>query len=239
MPGQFAISAVDGAASTTWQPASADIEASITVELPSGGAEVTAFYFDWAQAPPVSFRVEFHNGSSSSSGTGYGTSPSPQFYDPNMALVVASQDPVEVSTPFDAASVADVVPYRSNTTLVTLDEAVSVQARYATLWIRGNQGIVGEDKFNSSEVGGEVAEWGIIVDDGRGGTMGQDLSGVVFNKEMGRRRVPGLSEETVAVRGGEALGRRSAVVVRDEARDAMLAKYGRYMKRAAEERRWR
>jgi trehalose/maltose hydrolase-like predicted phosphorylase len=239
VPGQFAISAVDGAASTTWQPASADVEASVTVELPSASAAVTAFYFDWAQAPPVSFRVEFHNGSSSSTGTGIGTSPSPQFYDPSTAVIVASQDPVEVALPFDAESVADVVPYTSNTTLVTLDQALPIQARYATLWIRGNQGIVGADKFNSSEVGGEVAEWGIIVDDGSGGAKRRDMSGAIFNKEMGKRGVGTLGAADSVVISGKVLEKRSAVLDRDEARDAMLAKYGRYMRRAAEERRWR
>jgi trehalose/maltose hydrolase-like predicted phosphorylase len=240
VPGQFAISAVDGAASTTWQPASADVEASVTVELPMGSAGITAFYFDWAQAPPVSFRVDLHNGSSSSRGSGYGVSSSPQFYDPSSAIVVASQDPVEVALPFDAESVADVVPYSSNTTLVTLGEPLSVQARYATLWIRGNQGIVGADKFNSSEVGGEVAEWGIIVDDGNGGSRRRDMRGAIFNKKIEKRDFGSLGAgDSVTVVRGDMLEKRSVTVGRDEARDAMLAKYGRYMKRAVEERRWR
>ena len=228
VPGQVAISAVDGAASTTWQPASADIEASITVELPTGSVgPVKAFYFDWAQAPPVSFRVEFHNGSSSPSSDHVGGTAGaiPAFYDPTTAIQVTSQDPVDVSLPFDAASVADVVPYSSNTTLVTLDTAVVLGGgaggvRYATLWIRGNQAIVGEDKFNSSEAGAEVAEWAIIVDDGDPRET-QDLSGVVFNKDS-------------AARGK---GKRETAAVRDVGRDAVLATYGRHMRRAAEQRR--
>lgn len=240
VPGQIAISAVDGAASTTWQPASADVEASVTVELPVGGegSRVTSFYFDWAQYPPVSYRIEFHNGS--------GSGTNPQFYDPTTAIVVASQDPVEVAIPFDAESVADVVPYSSNTTLVTLNEAVPVGgadgARYATLYIRGNQGILGEDKYNNSEPGGEVAEWGIIVDDGS--NNGQDLSGPVFNKAgRGRSSVVGRGENVMVRReSGQVLDERSAkaVMVGDEARDAVLAKYGRYMRRSTNrERRWR
>jgi hypothetical protein len=176
VPGQFVTSAIDGAANTKWQPASAGVEASITVALPNhDNVKVKAFYFDWAQAPPVSFRVEFPNGSSSDNAT------SPMFYDPASAIQVASQDPVAVSLPFDEATVADVVPYISNTTLLTLHPPVAVGAAgggamYASLRITGNQGIVSEDKFNSSEVGGEVAEWGIIVDDDRSQPASQPLS---------------------------------------------------------------
>lgn len=191
---------------------------------------MTSFYFDWAQFPPVSYRIEFHNGS--------GSDTIPAFYDPTTATVVSSQDPVEVAIPFDIESAADVVPYTSNTTLVTLDEAVPVGGadgpRYATLYIRGNQGIVGENKFNSSEPGGEVAEWGIIVDDGS--TRGQDLSGAVFNKGIGRRSVIGNGENMLVTRSMDQVrDQRStrAVVVGDEARDAVLAKYGRYMRRSA------
>jgi trehalose/maltose hydrolase-like predicted phosphorylase len=238
VPGQFAISAVDGAASTKWQPASADVEASITVALTTGAGtaenSVTAFYFDWAQAPPVSFRIEFHNGSPGGDGA------DPSFYDSTSAIEILSQDPVEVSIPFDPATVAEVVPYSSNTTLVTLDSPVAVGGeegpQYATLWIRGNQGIAAEDKFNSSEVGAEVAEWGIIVDDGSGesGRERRDLVGVVFNKNIavGRRGV-----ETAVLAADRAETRSKAMA--DEAREVESRRYGRYMRRAAEERRWR
>jgi trehalose/maltose hydrolase-like predicted phosphorylase len=254
VPGQFAISAVDGAASTQWQPTRADLEASVTVQLPSGeeDVKVKAFYFDWAQAPPVSFRVDFHNGSSDASGSGNSGGASPASYDPNSAVEVASQNPVNVSMPYDEASVADVVPYTSNTTLLTLDTPVPVGGadgpRYATLRIRGNQGIVGEDKFNASEVGAEVAEWGIIVDDGMGndrvdgrgigqrGYNGQDLSGVVFNKKMVVRR----DAAAAVVLEGEDITRRAVAV--EEAthatRDAVLGKYGRYMRRPAGGEGW-
>lgn len=227
IPGQFAISAVDGAASTKWQPASADIEASVTVKLPPGTAErVSAFYFDWAQAPPVSFRVEFHNGSESGV--------SPASYDPDSAIAVASQDEVAVSLPYDEASADEVLPYSSNTTLVTLDAPLALNgAMYATLWIRGNQRLLGEDKFNSSEPGAEVAEWGIIVDDG---TQRTDLSGVIFNKEMqkrGKMEVKTSMDGEIVVRevGGFGI---NAAVAHNEARDAILHKYGRYMRGAAE-----
>jgi Glycosyl hydrolase family 65 central catalytic domain len=230
VPGQFAISAVDGAASTKWQPESAGPEASVTVGLVGHGQKVKAFYFDWAQAPPVSFTVQFHNGSSSSSGpsgAGYGT-PNPSFYDPESALTVASQNPVNVSMPFDPESGADVVPYSSNTTLVTLDEPLEITAKYATLRIRGNQGIVGEDKFNSSEPGAEVAEWGIIVEDvdgeGLDGVEARDLSGAIFSKSIAGRELGRTFAATGEKRdgGGEGMQR------------ANRNRYGRYMRRFAD-----
>ncbi len=224
--GQFAIGAVDGAASTHWQPASADMEASVTVELSTeGGENVKAFYFDWAQAPPVSFRVEFHNGSSGGA--------SPASYDPDSAIEVASDDQVGVSIPFDPETVADVVPYNSNTTLFGFDSPLTIGgARYATLIVRGNQGIVGEDKFNASEPGPEVAEWAIIVDDGElGADEKRDLSGPVYNKKMVSRHVEERAElgRTFAVREEDMAPAAAA------ARDAVAGRYGRYMKRAAED----
>jgi trehalose/maltose hydrolase-like predicted phosphorylase len=235
VPGQFAISAVDGAASTKWQPASADIVAHLTVKLPSsssssngynygagaGGAntKIKAFYFDWAQAPPVEFYVQFHNG---------GAGADPGMYESSSAVTIASQNPVKVSEPFNASTVADVVPYSSNTTLYTFDKPLALGGyKYATLWVHGNQGISGNDKFNSSEPGPEVAEWGVIVDDGK--PAADHLKGVIFNKEIARRSVV-MPEGEVERRDVDAV------------RDGIVGSYGRYMRRAVEmgmDRRWR
>lgn len=153
VPGQFAISAVDGAASTKWQPASARGESSITVSLePDESADeqeesqrvVTSFYFDWAQSPPVRFAVDFHNGT--------GT-----------AETVVFSDRVAISDPYNPATAAEIVPYRGNTTNVTLPEPVPITQRYATLRVSGSQAIGEGDQFNASQPGPEVAEWAIIM----------------------------------------------------------------------------
>jgi hypothetical protein len=132
------------------------------------------------------------------------------------------------------------VPYTSNTTLLTLDVPVPLTSKYATLRIKGNQGIAGDDKFNSSEVGAEVAEWGIIVDDGStAGSVRRDLEGTIFNKDVRMGKRAGLvldGEKVVYQRENTEIARRTAAAD-DEARNAVLAKYGRYMRRAAEERR--
>lgn len=226
------------------------MEASITVELATReevGTSIAAFFFDWAQAPPVSFRVEFHNGSSSSQTI-------PAFYDPAAALEIAFQNPITVSSPFNPDTVADVVPYSSNTTLVTLDTPVAVGgadgARYATLWIRGNQGIVGEDKFNGSEPGAAVAEWVIIVVD-------EDLEGDRKRDVIARgsdEKMKGKVEEKREEGGfeadqgeGKAKGEKVMqggagtmhMTMTDTARDAEVRRLGGYVKRAVEERRMR
>lgn len=228
VPGQFVALAIDGAASTKWHPASAGVEASITVAPPNhDNVKVKVFYFDWAQAPPVSFRVEFPNGSSSDNAA------SPMFYNPASAIQVASQDPVALSLPFDEATVADVVPYTSNTTLLTLHQPVAVGAAgggamYASLRITGNQGIARQARTNSAAArlaprwrsgGLSLTTTGLnqpatITTSGHAAAA-RDLIGVIFNKHIHRPRV-------------------DTSILPAAVRDAELKMYGRYMRRAAE-----
>jgi hypothetical protein len=141
VPGQFALSAVDGAASTKWQPLHANITASVTVQLPQPFIPITSILFDWAQAPPQSYRVTFHNLSDTT------------IVPP---LLVASSDNITISNPYNAAMAAAVVPYMSNTTNVTLAKPVW-SARFATLEIFGTQAGQGV------KVGASVAEWSLIA----------------------------------------------------------------------------
>lgn len=160
-PGQFPFAANDGAVSTKWQPAAANASASVVVDLGAGsaGQAVAGFRFDWAQAPPRGYRVAFSNGSSSAiAASGEG-------------LVNATSDgAVEISSPYDAASVSLIQPYASNTTNVTLKAPVYA-GRYAVLTIWGNQAL-GDDG-----VGATVAEFAVIVgSNNMGGDGGAGIS---------------------------------------------------------------
>ena len=142
--GQFPLAAVDGAASTKWQPSIAKQNASLTVSLPAG-QKVAALYFDWAQAPPVNFSVVFHNTSAAAGGT-----------------VVATMTNVNASAPYDAKTAADITLYSSNTTTIRFDQVGApgiYTASYATLTIIGSQAT--KDVTNGT--GATVAEWAVVA----------------------------------------------------------------------------
>lgn len=165
--GQFPIAAVDGAASTKWQPSSADRNASITVTLPEA-LPISGFYFDWGQAPPVNFSVVLHNGSVMSAGA-------------SGAVTVAEKTNVKISHPFNKTTGAEILPYASNTTMVVLESTtsggVAYVAKYATLTIIGSQ--LTKDVTNGT--GATVAEWGIISG-AKSKEVLEALSGPVFAK---------------------------------------------------------
>lgn len=149
VPGQFPLSAVDGAVSTSWQPSASNMTSSITVELPQPFVQVTGLYFDWAQAPPTSYSVTFHNLSDT-------TSVPP--------VNVTSSDNVRINEPFDIADQFVIRPYMSNSTNVTLETPVW-SAKFATLSIKGNQANKGTENEGNG-TGATVSEWGIIAKDG-------------------------------------------------------------------------
>ncbi|CAD6565325.1 MAG: hypothetical protein ASARMPRED_006542 [Alectoria sarmentosa] len=140
-PGQFPISAVDGAASTKWQPNLSNTSQSITVSLATQAFQpVTGFFFDWAQNPPTNFTVVFHNESTVDAS----------------AVTATSQTSVPISMPYNATQINLITPYLSNTTNVTLDPAV-YSGTYATLMIQGSQA-----SNATNATGATVAEWAII-----------------------------------------------------------------------------
>lgn len=146
-PGQFPISAVDGAASTKWQPNLANTTQSITITLATQPFQpVTAFFFDWAQNPPINFSVVFHNDSTVNA----------------LAVTATIQKSVPVSMPYNATETNLITPYMSNTTTVTLSPEV-YSGIYATLIIQGSQA---DNATNAT--GATVAEWAIV---GRRGQM--------------------------------------------------------------------
>ena len=144
-PGQFPLSAVDGAISTKWQPTQSNLTSSITVQLPEPFVAISEIRFDWAQAPPRSYSVTFSNSSTAGSA----------------AVNVTSDANVVVSNAYDASKVSDIVPYSGNTTNVTLERPVW-SGRYATLSILGNRATEGTaNEFNGT--GATVAEWAIVA----------------------------------------------------------------------------
>ncbi|KAL8815590.1 MAG: hypothetical protein Q9223_005283 [Gallowayella weberi] len=141
-PGQFPFAAVDGSATTKWQPSAANKSQSITVSLSTSAIQpVTGFHFDWAQNPPTNISVIFHNSSDATDSS---------------AITVTDNVQVKISIPYDANSTYIVTPYVSNTTNITLDSPV-YSGQYATLQIQGNQ----VDSYNNG-TGATVAEWVIL-----------------------------------------------------------------------------
>ncbi|KAI4202130.1 MAG: hypothetical protein LQ350_002797 [Teloschistes chrysophthalmus] len=141
-PGQFPFAAVDGSATTKWQPGIANESQSITVSLATQPIQpVSAFQFDWAQDPPTNISVIFHNSSDVGDSS---------------AVTVTNNAKVSISVPYDANNTALITPYVSNTTNITLETPV-YSGLYATLQIQGNQ----VDSFNNG-TGATVAEWAII-----------------------------------------------------------------------------
>ncbi|KAJ5961169.1 uncharacterized protein N7479_008319 [Penicillium vulpinum] len=191
-PGQFPISAVDGAASTKWQPSLAAEVNSVTVSFEDEvGAMVSGFYFDWAQAPPVNATVIFHNKT---------------LQDPARALSAQSSDYTVVhkltniiqSNPYDSETTdLDVVAIPTgNTTNVTLSSPVRA-ARYASLLIVGNQALDSVDVEAKNGTGATVAEWAIL---GRE-KMRSDSSGLKSaNKKMKVRAAAALSDRNTSRR---------------------------------------
>ncbi|KAL8682840.1 MAG: hypothetical protein Q9186_001169 [Xanthomendoza sp. 1 TL-2023] len=161
-PGQFPFAAVDGSATTKWQPSAADKAQSITVSLSASAIQpVTGFHFDWAQNPPTNISVIFHNSSEVTDSS---------------AITVSDNVQVEISIPYDANSTYIVTPYVSNTTNITLDSPV-YSGQYATLQIQGNQ----VDSYNNG-TGATVAEWAIL------GMNGSTMK-VETAKEVSPRRI--------------------------------------------------
>lgn len=119
------------------------------------------------------WRVEFANSSTAlttgnSSSAAEETAKGKEDDDGEEGVVLVAQsgaDGVQISDPYDASTAAEIRPYRSNTTNVTLEgTAVVWSGKFAMLTIEGNQGLVDGDGSGS---GASVAEWGIIGPGGR------------------------------------------------------------------------
>ena len=149
LPGQFPLAAIDGSASTKWQPTSANDYAKITVAIPPGGKPITSVYFDWGSMPPKTFSVVLQNTS-----------------DPNASggIEIASDSQVKISIPYDSSTAADIKPPTRNTSSYSVQSGL-YPAEYAVLTIRGNQayGSSDADAYNPSAAGGTVAEFALLA----------------------------------------------------------------------------
>ncbi|KAI0480049.1 putative acid trehalase [Xylariaceae sp. FL0804] len=154
-PGQFPLAAVDGARSTKWQPTRSNVSSSLTVRLAAPPfVPVAALHFDWAQSPPAGWSVTFSNSSSGG--------------DDVDAVKVAGSSNVTISDAYVPADADAIVPYRSNSTNVSLlggsgsgSGSPVWSGRWATLTITGNRATEGTaDERNGT--GATVAEWAII-----------------------------------------------------------------------------
>lgn len=141
LPGQFPISAVDGASLTKWQPPQANAPASITVSLPGPPfVPVSGLSFDWGQYVPLDFSVVFYNTT------------------PSAGVTVASGTKIAVSNPYNPQQANQILPPSSNTTNVTLSPPVW-SGKFAVLTVSGNQGLANP----LSGPGATVAEFAIIA----------------------------------------------------------------------------
>ena len=171
VPGQFPIAAIDGAASTKWQPAQANRTASITVEVPMG-YKVVSMEFDWAQAPPYNYSVRFHNRTD------------------GQGVEVASGN-ISISAPYNPDRIASIVPVGANQTSVNVTEMQGdggdlLTSRYATLSIWGSWFNSSLTRANMSGDGAMVAEWSVVVEDAPSGMPeGASEDGPVNVKRQG------------------------------------------------------
>lgn len=155
--GQFPLAAIDGDISTKWQPnISASDSALMTVQLPGPPfVPISEFRFDWAQNPPQSFSVLFHNNSNIPDSSSFPLN-SHQLHE-NGIFNVTSQANVIISDPYDPMDADEIVPYYGNTTNVTLTAPVW-SSKFATLVVSGSK--------DETAGAATVAEFGIIQYDG-------------------------------------------------------------------------
>jgi hypothetical protein len=148
-PGQFPIAAIDGAASTKWQPELANTTSYLTVDLgDSSYYPVNKVVMDWGNQPPSHFEIYFSNKTL------------PPFDDQSGAQIEedvrnVTSGKVKISAPWDPVTAYEIKTYIGNQTNVTLEQSVW-SGRYAHLGIRGN--LFAEDATD----GGTVAEWSLV-----------------------------------------------------------------------------
>ncbi len=158
LPGQFPLAAVDGAASTKWQPQYANRTSSITVTIPQG-YRVRSFEFNWGQAPPYNYSVLFHNSSlanpsaaSLPSGAG--------------VQVVANNQRVNITDKYNVTELNAIEAVQNNITTFAIPTSAGdvFTSRFATLRVWGTLANSSLTVKNMSGDGATVAEWSIIVD---------------------------------------------------------------------------
>ncbi|KAK2802480.1 hypothetical protein FQN51_004543 [Onygenales sp. PD_10] len=172
-PGQFPIAAIDGAASTKWQPTKANQTSSVTVSLADAdllaGGFIAGFAFDWAQAPPESAAVVLHNSALPPQPAEVAQNGSSELAIPASpgSITISTLPTITLSNPYDPATtdLNVITRYMGNTTNVTL--AVPVPAtRFATLFVFGNQALGEVERAVGNGTGASVAEWSVLRAEG-------------------------------------------------------------------------
>lgn len=158
-PGQFPLAAIDGAASTRWQPTSRNYS-SFTIDMSSIPYQpLSGVSFDWGSRPAERARVIFWNATASSNGTYSNSS------EVNTQTIDITS--IAISSPLNLDTEAIVQPYVGNMSEYAFAHQVW-SGQYAELEIYGCQ-------LDGDELGATVAEFNIFAADG-GGLFGDSAS---------------------------------------------------------------
>ncbi|KAG9585291.1 glycoside hydrolase family 65 protein, partial [Aureobasidium melanogenum] len=144
-PGQFPLAAVDGAASTRWQPRTRQ-PASLTVDMQNVDYQpLTGVSFDWGSRPPTAARVLVYNSTSGSN-------------DSSTDIRTAAFSDISISMPYNAATNDVVQEYTGNMSYFRFSSPIW-SGQYVTLEISGCQA-------TGDELGATVAEFNLFGADG-------------------------------------------------------------------------
>ncbi|GAA6025861.1 hypothetical protein JCM8202_002098 [Rhodotorula sphaerocarpa] len=138
VPGEFALSAVDGANATAWQPKST-APATMTVDL-GKVQKIKSFHFNWGSVPPQTYSVSVAKSEHAASNSAAASS-----------TVVSGN--VTLSAPYNAVQAAKIAVPIGNTTDASVPDG-TVMGRYVSLTISGS--------YASDGYGGTVAEFAVI-----------------------------------------------------------------------------
>lgn len=144
-PGQFPLAAVDGAASTRWQPKSRQPE-SLTVDMRNVAYQpLSGVSFDWGSRPATAARVLVYNSTSGFNGS-------------STDIRTATFSDITISSPYDAATNDIVQEYVGNMSYFSFSTPIW-SGEYITLEISGCQA-------TGDELGATVAEFNLFGADG-------------------------------------------------------------------------
>jgi hypothetical protein len=175
-PGQFPLAAIDGAASTRWQPSSREAE-SFTIDMGSVPYQpLTGVSFDWGRRPALSARVYFWNETSSTNASSSNSS--------TVSSQIVTLSNIGISSQYDPETNDIVQPYVGNMSSYAFSTPVW-SGRYALLEISGCQA-------TGDELGATVAEFNIFGANGSG-----LLSGASSSNSMTNGTATGASVTTV------------------------------------------
>ena len=151
-PGQFPLAAVDGAASTRWQPTTRD-PSSLTIDMSNVAFQpLTGVSFDWGSRPASAARITLYNSTSSASSASSPDSNS------TSARTVLTLSNLTISAPYDAATNDVVKAYVGNMSYISFSSPV-YSGQYLTLTIEGCVA-------TGDEVGATVAEFNLYGTNG-------------------------------------------------------------------------